>query len=187
MTVDDVQIVLPAVHLQASFEAGISEFRAEGRYLDWASIWTPDAFAMLVAQLRDSIHTPSDRPFLVPSTIYWIVVDSQWAGRVSLRHRLTDDLRQIGGHIGYEVRPSLRGRGIATRALALVLIEARRIGLDRVLITCDRHNVASRKVIEANGGLLADEIQVADQDSPTCRYWIDLTARAAAPDRDVRY
>ena len=80
----------------------------------------------------------------------------QVVGRISLRHELTAWLLEVGGHIGYAVRPSARRRGHATRALALMLPVAADHGLDRVLVTCDVDNVGSRRVIEANGGVLED-------------------------------
>jgi predicted acetyltransferase len=95
-------------------------------------------------------------------------------GRISLRHALTPWLLEVGGHIGYAVRPSARGRGYATRALALMLPVAAAHGIDPVLITCDDTNVASRKVIEANGGVLEDNR------NGKLRFWVPTTAPAPA-------
>jgi predicted acetyltransferase len=58
------------------------------------------------------------------------------------------------GHIGYAVVPWMRRRGYATRALALLLPEARKEGLDYVELTTDPDNLPSQKVITANGGVL---------------------------------
>jgi predicted acetyltransferase len=87
-------------------------------------------------------------------------------GRVSIRHRLTDHLREIGGHIGYDIRPSARQRGHATAMFAAALPVARSLGITRALLTCDEDNIASRKVIEANGGVLEDK------SSGKLRYWV---------------
>jgi len=57
-----------------------------------------------------------------------------------------------GGHIGYGIRPSERQKGYATTGLQLALEEARKRGLDQVLLTCGVDNLASRRVILANGG-----------------------------------
>jgi predicted acetyltransferase len=97
----------------------------------------------------------------VTGTYLWMVDDEpgqspQVVGRISLRHSLTPWLLEVGGHIGYAVRPSARGRGHATRALALMLPVAAERGLTEVLVTCDDTNVASRAVIERNGGVLED-------------------------------
>jgi predicted acetyltransferase len=87
-----------------------------------------------------------------------------WAGS----HELDDRT----GHIGYGIRPSARGRGLATWALAAVLEEARRRGMDRVLLVCADENAASTRTIERNGGVLA-EVRVTPRGT-TRRYWIDL-------------
>ena len=76
---------------------------------------------------------------------------------MSIRHRLTPSLLLMGGHIGYDVRPSARRRGHATLMLAAALPVARGLGIDRALLTCRTDNIGSRKVIEANGGVLEDE------------------------------
>ena len=85
-----------------------------------------------------------------------MVVDDTVVGRVSLRHELTPWLLEVGGHIGYAVRPSARRRGYATAALARVLPVAADLGIDPALVTCDEDNIGSRKAIEANGGVLED-------------------------------
>ena len=58
------------------------------------------------------------------------------------------------GHIGYSVVPWKQRRGYATRALALLLPEARKEGLDYLELTTDPDNLPSQKVITANGGVL---------------------------------
>jgi predicted acetyltransferase len=93
-------------------------------------------------------------------------------GAISLRLTLNDFLLRAGGHIGYGVRPSARRRGLATWALGAVLPEARALGLERVLVTCDDANVASARTIESNGGVLED-VRVTEL-GQTRRYWIAL-------------
>ena len=82
-----------------------------------------------------------------------------------VRHRLTPALTQCGGHIGYHVAPRHRRQGHATAMLAEALAYCRDLGVDDVLVTCPESNVASRKVIEANGGVLEN---VVDGER---RYW----------------
>lgn len=109
----------------------------------------------------------------VPATQF-VCLDSTGSvvGMIDLRHRLNDYLAEIGGNIGYSVRPSQRRKGYATAMLHMVLSEARRIGLARVLVTCDDDNEASRRVIERNGGLFERTAQ--DDGAVVRRYWIDL-------------
>ena len=90
----------------------------------------------------------------------------EYLGRISIRHRLTAHLREIGGHIGYDIRPSARQCGHATAMLAAALPVARSLGIDPALLTCDEDNIASRKVIEASGGMLEDNRH------GKLRYWV---------------
>jgi predicted acetyltransferase len=105
----------------------------------------------------------------VPQTTLWWVSGNEYLGRISIRHLLTVSLREIGGHIGYDIRPSTRQRGHATAMLAAALPVARSLGIDQALLACDHDNLASRKVIEANGGVLEDT------NGDKVRYWVPTT------------
>ncbi len=99
-------------------------------------------------------------PELVPETWLWLVDGDEYIGRASIRHELNDELLLVAGHIGYEIRPTKRRQGYGTQILALALERAREMGIYKVLVTCDTDNFGSRKIIEANGGKLENEIQV---------------------------
>ncbi|MER0123002.1 GNAT family N-acetyltransferase [Streptococcus sp. ZJ93] len=92
----------------------------------------------------------------------------QALGFLNLRLRLNDKLLQHGGHIGYCIRPSERGKGYAKEQLRLGLIEARAKAISRVLLTCHVDNEASRRTILSQGGQLENKI------GETERYWIEL-------------
>jgi predicted acetyltransferase len=96
-------------------------------------------------------------------------------GRVSIRHELNDFLLRVGGHIGYAVVPEFRRQGYATAMLrASVDIAHRRLGIARILVTCDDDNVGSIRTIEKNGGVLENVVTGPDLAKPKRRYWIDL-------------
>jgi predicted acetyltransferase len=95
-------------------------------------------------------------------------------GRLSIRHHLNPSLEQLGGHIGYEIRPSARGKGYGRLILQLGLDKARALGLTRALLTCDATNILSQRVIRANGGVLQDQISLPERPNPVMRWWIDL-------------
>lgn len=98
--------------------------------------------------------------------------DGRIVGTVQLRHCLTDALKRHGGHIGYEIRPSLRRRGYGKAQLRLALREAAARGMDRVMVSCDRNNRASARTIESCGGVFDHEEPW--KDSGERIYWIDL-------------
>ena len=89
-------------------------------------------------------------------------------GFLALRLSLNDKLFVEGGHIGYSIRPSQRRKGLAKLQLELGLAEARKQGLERVLITCDEDNKASRRTILSAGGVYENTIDRSQ------RYWIEL-------------
>jgi predicted acetyltransferase len=137
------------------FEEGMSL----GRYLD------------VLDERERGVNLP---PGHVPSSSLFAFDGARIVGRVSIRHRLNDVLRRAGGHIGYVVVPEFRRRGYATAMLRLALRFAHdRIGLDRVLVTCDDDNVGSIRTIQNNGGVLEDVVSGSDVEKPKRRYWID--------------
>jgi predicted acetyltransferase len=102
-------------------------------------------------------------------------VDGVIVGRLMLRHSLNDFLRRVGGHIGYIVVPGYRRRGHATEMLRQSLDLARTVGLQKVLVTCDEENVASRRTIEKCGGEYEDTLSSPEAPAGKRRYWIGLS------------
>jgi predicted acetyltransferase len=112
-------------------------------------------------------------PNFVPSTFLFGFIGPRIVGRVSIRHRLTPVLLRVGGHVGYVVVPEFRRRGYATEMLRQSVDIARtRLGIARVLVTCDDDNVGSIRTIENNGGVLEDVVTGGDLVKPKRRYWI---------------
>lgn len=94
--------------------------------------------------------------------------DGQAVGFLNLRLRLSDYLLEVGGHIGYSIRPSARGKGLAKEQLRQGLQVAKEKNIKRALVTCSTENPASRAVILANGG------ELEDVRNGTERYWIEV-------------
>ena len=109
----------------------------------------------------------------VPGSKYFLMEEGspKFLGVVTICHREAD------GHINYAVAPSERNKGYATEQLRLALEKCREMGIGPVLITCDRENIASMKVIQKNGGVLEDE-RMTEDGKAFQRYWIDLTTHA---------
>lgn len=94
--------------------------------------------------------------------------DGQAVGFLNLRLRLSAYLLEEGGHIGYSIRPSERGKGYAKESLRQGLQVAKGKNIKRALVTCSTENPASRAVILANGG------ELEDVRNGTERYWIEV-------------
>ncbi len=174
----------PTVRVRASFLAGMAQFKAEGRgqpdddsvlgqqLRRYGGRWgSPEGFADYVTALLAEALPDTPRPGgIVASTDLWWISGSTFLGRVSIRHALTDRLRDSGGHIGYDVVPSARSQGHATAMLAAALHVAARPGVTSALLTGVPTNVGSRRVIERNGGI------PDSADEHVLRFWIPTGA-----------
>ena len=94
-------------------------------------------------------------------------------GAVNIRHYLNEALLKDGGHIGDGIRPSERRKGYATEMIRLALLECKKLGIDRVLMVCDKDNTGSAKSIVKNGGILENEIKDLEGNIEQ-RYWIEI-------------
>lgn len=108
---------------------------------------------------------------IFPAITYWTILDESVAvGKLSLHPVMTPRLEVLGGHFGYEVRPSYRRRGIAEITCGLGLQELKRLGFTRVFSTCDEDNIGSRRTLEKNGGKLIDRYELADWPKPVLKF-----------------
>lgn len=112
----------------------------------------------------------------VPATTYFTIreSDNKIIGMVNFRHSLNERLRKVGGHIGYGIRPTERRKGYAKIQLYLALLEAQKLGLDRVMIDCVNTNIGSEKTILALGGELEGEVYDEVNDRTMRNYWINV-------------
>lgn len=109
----------------------------------------------------------------VPSTNYFFVDENDRVlAMVDIRHSLTDYLHNVGGHIGYGVRPVERRQGYATQILAEALKKCDELGIDRVLVTCNDDNIGSAKTIVKNGGI-EDKSFIEEDGTVVRRFWIE--------------
>jgi predicted acetyltransferase len=166
----------PNTRYRESFIEGLREFQREGRMLqyDLESVCAdfPSFVRRLQAQARQ--NGAGLPPNYIADTDFWLIDGEEFIGRLSLRPKLNEILLKLGGHIGYQVRPSKRCMGYGKAQLGLGLQKAREIGLKRVLVTCDENNIASQKVIEYHGGQLENAILIEGSPVRKLRYWIDL-------------
>ena len=170
------ELILPTTTVRESFLDAMEEFVAENATNTQTAAWIehfapgwrePGVFTAFVDAVRADALEDSPRPVgHVPCTTLWWVDGEKYLGRLAIRHRLTEFLLDVGGHIGYDVRPSRRKEGHATAMLQAALPWARDLGIDPALVTCDDDNVGSVRVIESAGGVLEDVRGIKR------RYWV---------------
>jgi predicted acetyltransferase len=160
---------------------------SEENYIDFISEWEThkekviptaayrDGFSFLEMMDRwreAETDIPVSRGF-VPATLYFLTDESgRILGGIHFRHYLNEQLLQMGGHIGYGVRKSERQKGYARKMLMLLLEKIKKMGGDKVMLTCDDDNVGSAKAIEGCNGILKDKVEF--ENKLIRRYWITL-------------
>lgn len=113
----------------------------------------PQAYLARVQDFAEGRNLPPQR---VRGREFWLFRGDRILGNSRLRTKLIPEIELDGGHISYNIRPRERRQGYGTELLRLTLVEARRSGLESVLLTTSPSNVGSIGVIERNGGQLLD-------------------------------
>jgi GNAT superfamily N-acetyltransferase len=170
----------PSPRHRESFMAAIQESDHRDPYsLDDLSVEIGDNLMQLFYQwdgvAADGPGPGDDEDPPLREEILWLIDQEEFIGRAFIFHWLNDFRRETDGQVDYWIRPSRRRQGYGKLILRLLLERFRQIGNERILVTCNSDNQASRKIIESNGGIFESEI--ADALSPTGlrrRYWIHL-------------
>ena len=121
----------------------------------------------------DYIQVPNEER--VPGRTYFLVreSDSRIVGMINIRLALNERLSHYGGHIGYSIRPTERGKGYNNINLYLGLKVCRKYGIERVFMDADLENPASWKTMEAFGGVRIRE------------YYDDVNAHCTVVDYNI--
>lgn len=156
-----MKLVVPSVQFKDSFIEAVKEAKADtefplqhGWYHELSVPELEADFDAFVEKEKSQAEGKNLPEGYVSQTVYWLVDKGEFIGSVRIRHTLNEQLKKIGGHVGYNIRPSKRRQGYGSKILELAVPKARELGIDRLLLTCDAINVASRKIIEKNGGVL---------------------------------
>ncbi len=178
MTITDtpMKLVSPHVQFEQSFMAFIDHFVEDdpvhGEFYEDAYSHFPRYVESLINESQGVLA----HRFQVPCHHFWMLSpEGEVVGAIRVRHDLSIPFLAFeGGHIGYDIAPKYRELGYGYQILSLGLIEAKKIGLSEILITADEDNVASRKIIEANGGKFERMIFGKVYPHPIARYWVTI-------------
>ncbi len=158
-----MQLRKPNIQYEKSFRDAFAEMDSESDRHPWIYLgeeayadYFKDPFSDHVQRLIEC-ETKAPEHFVCVTT-YWAIEGDEVVGRIAIRHELNDLLSRQGGHIGYIVRPSRRGNGIATSMLKQILATDRAKNIGDLLVTCSVGNVASEKTTLKNGGQLENVV-----------------------------
>lgn len=170
-----IKLVEPSERYISSYIEAFNEYKDK----NVTSYGLSDATAENIFEKFDNYRNERNmKPGRVGSHFFWLVDDERdyFIGEVSVRHKLTEALERCGGHIGYGIRVSEWNKGFGTLILKLALEEAEKIGLSKVLITCNDNNIGSARVMEKNGFVLCDKVEntIGGESVITRRYWKTL-------------
>ena len=174
--IDIVKLVSPSIKYKDSYIDMVKEFvKHHEAFVPFTLNEDYKDFAALVKRLEAYSKGENIPDGFVAHTSFWLIdSNNRVVGTSNLRLELTESLKQIGGHIGYGVKPSERRKGYATVILAKTLSEAKKRGINEALVTVDKTNTASIKVIKKNSGVFYSEGLVEDVEGITQRYLIHI-------------
>lgn len=174
-------MVLKLIKLTKAYEAQLGEMIDEWKRDQELNHTNRSPWAIFKNDYHDFDHYLEDLELKtategrVPDSVFFLLDTERdrLLGAVNIRHYLNDALLKAGGHIGDGIRPSERRKGYATELVRLALEECRKLGIQRVLMTCDRDNIGSAKSIIKNGGVLENEF-INGEGQVEQRYWVEL-------------
>jgi predicted acetyltransferase len=169
-----VSLELPRLSLRDSYVESLRDFFAEdpSRQTRWE--WLEN-FDLYLEACRAGREQQGEVDGRMPENVFWITIDQTKAvGKLTLRRQLNSRLERLGGHMGYEIRPAWRRRGIAEEACRLGLLELKKNGLKKVIVTCDEDNSGSRRVLEKNGGRIVESYHLPEWPKPIVKFEFNL-------------
>lgn len=176
-----LEIVLPNIAYIESVKNAVAEYHASPSPFDIYSVKKLDMllnnnieeYFKNIENNRSGIGLKEG---YVPSTTLWLIKNGNYIGSFDIRHYLTDNLLNVGGHIAYQIIPSQRKKGYVQIGLKLVLKYCKeKLHIDKVLLTCKFENEASYKamtsVMKERGGF--EDTPYIDNQIKEHRIWIN--------------
>lgn len=172
----ELELVIPTIEHEIQAREFIQEFvdnnsRINGTGDLDSSLNDYEGWLKNVRDFAKGINLPEG---YVPGSTFFAIrkTDNKIVGMVNIRHELSEFLLRKGGHIGNCVRPTERRKGYGKEILYLGIEKCKELGIEKVLLVCDKENVASAKQIQSSFGVLENEI--LDKERTLQRYWIDV-------------
>lgn len=173
------KLIRPDIDFKKSYLEALEEFHKEGRYLyqDIGRLSANfESFLEALRAERGYPHQPyQDWVEPVPETVIWMVKDDQYIGTVDIRHRLNWHLEKWGGHVHFNIRPSMRGLGFGKKILKKAMPIINYLGIDKALITIKPSDKTGIHIVESCGGVFEDETTATDKFPAMRRYWLDCS------------
>lgn len=176
---NDLKLVAPSINDKKSALEMLEEIKVADAGLPWqysglANLEEANSYEEWVKEKDNESKGIDLKDGFVPCTTLFLkrISDNKICGSISIRHELNKFLLDFGGHIGYSITPSERGKGYGKLQLKMGLEIAKSLDIEKCLITADVENVVSNKTIISEGGVL--ENTVMWKSDPLNRYWINL-------------
>jgi len=175
-----MMLIEPTIEYSEQIRTYRQEFIDSGESMDGTGglikFDDPQEWIDFLAKHKDPETIPEGR---VPATqlIFVREADKKIVGMIDIRHYLNEYLEKFGGHIGYSIAPSERRKGYATQMLKATLPVCKKLGIDKVLITCIRGNEGSKRTILNNGGVFESIVYEPDEKVELEKYWIMLSGK----------
>ena len=141
---------------------GLANYRVIINYENW-----------LKKKVREEVEAYSKEKYTEKT--YILVDENNYIyGSCNIRYPLVGNLINLGGNIGYAIRPNERGKGYGTELLKLAMLKCKELGLEKMLITARVENIQSNGLIKKCGGI--QDTDYIDEMSGIVfhRYWINL-------------
>jgi len=169
-----MELVAPCLELERQFACFYQDFvEHDVENADYYSKGKAN-FSEYVCQLIEESKGLNLPQGYVPCNHFWLLdANKTILGAIRIRHHINNEFLSLeAGHIGYDIAPSQRGKGNGKLMLRLALPHAKALGIEKALLTADEDNLASRKVIEANGGELENIVMGKVFNNLIARYWV---------------
>jgi len=166
-----LQLEFPNISHKKMYEKMIEEWReTEEIPTSPSRLFAGENFEEFLSLIKNDVDSNGNN---VNSHLFFLINSDEILWAIQVRHHINHpNLKEVGGHIGYGIKPLARKKWYATKMLKLCLEEVKKLQIKKLLITCDEWNIGSKKVIENNGGVF--ERMAEKKGKKSYRYWITI-------------